>query len=63
MSEDFGGKDRKKSQKYSDNKKYKKLINDDQKLENKAKKAFKNKIMEMKDDESWEDIEYYDRNK
>lgn len=61
MVEDFDN-DRKKFHKQN-TKKFKKQTNDDQKLEHKAKKAFKNRIMEMRDEESWEDIDYYDRNR
>jgi len=60
MKDDFDRENRKINNKNS-NKKFKKFISDDQKFDNKAKKAFKNRIKELKEDELLDDIEFYDK--
>lgn len=61
MSESFD-KEFKKPHKYTINKKHtKKDISDDQKFANKAKKAFKNRVKELQEDEILDDIEHYDK--
>jgi hypothetical protein len=60
MKDDLDRDSRKLNNKNS-NKKFKKFISDDQKFANKAKKAFKNRVKELKEDELLDDIEYYDK--
>lgn len=60
MKDDLDRESRKINNK-NQNKKFKKFISDDQKLANKAKKAFKNRVQEIKEDELLDDIEYYDK--
>jgi|688.fasta_scaffold03665_24 hypothetical protein len=60
MKDDLDRENRKINNK-SSNKKFKKFISDDQKLANKAKKAFKNRVQEIKEDELLDDMEYYDK--
>jgi hypothetical protein len=60
MKDDFDRDSRKINNKNS-NKKFKKFISDDQKFANKAKKAFKNRVKELREDEILDDIEYYDK--
>lgn len=60
MKDDPERENRKTNNKNS-NKKFKKFISDDQKFANKARKAFKNRVKELKEDEILDDIEYYDR--
>lgn len=60
MKDDFDRDSRKINNKNS-NKKFKKFISDDQKFANKAKKAFKNRVKELQEDEILDDIEYYDK--
>lgn len=60
MKDDFDRDSRKMNNKNS-NKKFKKFISDDQKFANKAKKAFKNRVKELREDEILDDIEYYDK--
>ena len=54
-------RDNRKTNNKNCNKKFKKFISDDQKFANKAKKAFKNRIKELKEDELLDDIEYFDK--
>ena len=58
MKDDFDRDSRKINNKNS-NKNFKKFISDDQKFANKAKKAFKNRVKELREDEIIEDIERY----
>jgi len=59
MADDFD-RDKRKSRKPIGNKqKNKDHISDDQKFANKAKKAFKNKMREIIEDEILDDIDYY----
>lgn len=59
MSDDLD-RDKRKSRKPIGNKqKSKDYISEDQKFANKAKKAFKNKIREIIEDELIDDIDYY----
>ena len=59
MADDFD-RDKRKSRKPIGNKqKSKDHISDDQKFASKAKKAFKNKVREIREDETLEDIDYY----
>lgn len=59
MADDFD-RDKRKSRKPIGNKqKNKDFISDDQKFANKAKKAFKNRVREIREDETLEDIDYY----
>jgi len=59
MADDFD-RDKRKSRKPIGNKqKNKENISDDQKFANKAKKAFKNKMREIIEDEILDDIDYY----
>jgi hypothetical protein len=60
MKDDFDRDSRKINNKNS-NKNFKKFISDDQKFANKAKKAFKNRVKELREDEITEDIELYDK--
>jgi hypothetical protein len=60
MKDDFDRDNRKINNKIS-NKKIKKFISDDQKFANKAKKAFKKRVKELREDEVIDDIEYYDK--
>lgn len=57
--EDFD-RDKRKSH-IKNNKKQKNLLSEDQKFANKAKKAFKNRIREIKEDELLDDIDYYEQ--
>jgi hypothetical protein len=62
MKDDFDRDNRKINNKIS-NKKIKKFISDDQKFANKAKKAFKKRVKELREDEILDDIEYYDKSR
>lgn len=62
MAEDFDRDKRKaKNKNNSTNKKQKNVVSDDQKFANKAKKAFKHRLIEIKEDELLDDIDYYDK--
>ena len=61
MKDDFDDRENRKINNKNSNKKFKKFISDDQKFASKAKKAFKNRVKELREDEILEDIEYYDR--
>lgn len=59
MADDLD-RDKRKSRKPIGNKqKNKDYISDDQKFASKAKKAFKNRVREIREDETLEDIDYY----
>jgi hypothetical protein len=60
MTEDFDREKRKISNKHFGNKqKHKDKITDEEKLSKKAKKAFKNRIQSIRDEEILDDIENY----
>lgn len=60
MTEDFDREKRKISNKHFGNKqKYKNNTTDEEKLSNKAKKAFKNRIQDIRDEEIFDDMENY----
>lgn len=61
MTEDSDRDKRKANNKNIQQKKNKKIISEDQKFANKAKKAFKHRIREIIEDEILDDIEYYDK--
>lgn len=57
---DDSDREKRKSRKSVGNKqKNKDFLNEDQKLANRAKKAFKNKLREIIEDETMDDIDYY----
>jgi hypothetical protein len=62
MKDNFDREDRKVNNKNS-NKKFKKFISEDQKFANKAKKAFKNRRQELREDDILDDMEYYDKHR
>jgi len=61
MTDDFDREKRKSTKPTGNKQKNKDYISEDQKFASKAKKAFKNRVREIRQDEKLEDIDYYDK--